>query len=354
MRHYRKTLRDRLRFRPVTEELEGRQVRSVFGANGFYTSQFGSSRLYARQAAYAEHKLHQYVSKLQRVELQSRATPAQFLALRDDAHAIAEEASSQPHVSASAAESALAVTIQLDRAPFEGWLGEPGWRVVRSNLEVSLTALGVDHAVIDKTLADMQSTARSAGVSYEDNVGLAIASDAYQDARLRVPSGYGSFPDAQTYYTQHLRGFFRGLATARLQSAANLNADVRAIELQSNATPAQAAVVSRDARILKNLGATVTETKNAALGDAFVATFSDGLPTATDQANLRATAGGNLRQSAGASQRAQLETLVADAPTLFEALGSSQANVRTLVAHVQTVVANGADAYLNPFKVVVR
>lgn len=324
---------------------------SLFGAGAYSTTQFGGSRYGAQLAAQAEHKLHQYVSKLQEVELESQATPAEFLALRDDARAITQVASANTRGSPAAARSALAVTIQLDNAPLDGWLGDPGWNVVQARVQANLTTLGIDPAMIDRTLADMKSAASSAGVRYGDYQSLIAASDSYQDARDRVPNGYGSFPDPQTYYTQHLRGFFRGLAAGRLDAVAKLDSDVRTFEAQANASSAETAVVNRDIKLLKNLGASVTNAQNAAFGDAIVAAFDNGSPTPADQASLHARANAIFGPTQSVATHAQVDRLIADTTTLYAALGASQANVSTFVEDVKSVVENGADASLNPFKV---
>jgi hypothetical protein len=333
--------RENRQFHPSLDNLEDRQLLSTIAT--------GQSS--AQLAQRAEHKLHQYVSKLQEIELESRATPAEFLALRDDARTISAEASTQPRNAPGAAQLALAITRELDRAPLEGWLGDPGWSAVHAAVQSDLQGLSVDQSTIDKTFADIQAVAISAGVTYGDYKSLTLALDSYQDARLSARNTYVSLPDPQTYYTQHLRGFFRGLAAGRNEAANTLQSDALGFTASSHANPAQVAVMNRDVKLLKNLTASSTSTAAAAFNSAYVAAFEQGAPSAETQAQLRATAQTAFGPSPTPAQVAAIDQLITDTPSLFEALNASQANVGTLVNDVQSVVDNGADAALNPFKI---
>ena len=71
---------------PTIELLEGRLLPSFFG---WYSASYNQV---SYQAAIVRHDYDQYVSELKRIELASQATPAEYLALRDDARAISLEA----------------------------------------------------------------------------------------------------------------------------------------------------------------------------------------------------------------------------------------------------------------------
>src|SRR5262245_47365323 len=103
----------------------------------------------------ARHKYHEYVSELQHVELGSRATAADEMALRDAARSISAAAAGASLAPAAAQSKALAATLQLDHAPLDGPLGAPGWAAVRARLAADLDGTGVPPDLIDAAIAAM-------------------------------------------------------------------------------------------------------------------------------------------------------------------------------------------------------
>lgn len=343
----------RRRCAPSIEGLEHRQLLST------------ASSSQAARVAITRHDYDQYVRDLKDVELHSQATPAQYLALRDDARSIALAASAAAGDRNGADARAVAVSLQLDRSLLAGSLGPSGWSEVESRLTTNLDALGVPRPLIDKTIADVHATAASAGVSAANYQTLVTDMDRYADARSNLSayshsttntghyssasSGYSGFaphfPDPQVYYTQHLRGFFRGWAEQKVNDQAKLRADLTAA--------GGGAVLHRDTQALVSLGAAVPSETNGRLLDAYSAAFGQGAPTATVVSSLGANLTSVLGIAATPSRAAKVATLAADAPAFYLASGSSPANVATLVGDVRAVVDDGGDSSLNPFKITI-
>jgi hypothetical protein len=295
------------------------------------------------------HKYHQFVSELQRIELKSQATPDQSVALSDAARTLSSEAaaSGTPAIK----EKAVKATLQLDQAPLYGWLGESGWADVRARLATNLATLQVPSSAIDQAIAAMQSVARSAGVTYSDYESLTAKEKSYERARSSVRISTSHFPDPETYYTQHLRGFFRGGAVSKKEAQATLDANLRAIERDANDSSAQPGVLHRDVHLLQQVGAAVTSQAFAEFTSAFVAAFDNGAPNAAEQqalgAEFRTILGPNaLPTTLGAADR-----LVSDSPAFFLAAASSQTNVRTVTTDVVALVAAGGGAAPNAYKI---
>ena len=86
-----------------------------------------------------------------------------------------------------------------------------------------LSGLNVPQSLIDQTVTDMRTLAVSAGVGPD---GFATFTDDFTTLRngeQTLPSGSGyHFEDPSLYYTQHLRGFFRGWGVQKLQAEATL------------------------------------------------------------------------------------------------------------------------------------
>jgi hypothetical protein len=305
----------------------------------------------AYRVAQVQHKYHQYVSDLQRVELGSHATPAESLALRDAARSIGVAAATADLPPQVARARALAVTLQLDRAPLLGWLGDRGWEDMRARLTADLDALGVPPQVADQAIAAMQAVARSAGVTADEYRDLIAKEDSYRDGRDALPSGAADLPDPNVYYTQHLRGFFRGGEAQRRADLAKLDTDIRSIGATAGDTPAEASVLRRDTRLLERIGASVTSQADVGLGDAFVAAFALGAPSGQDLTDLE----GTIRSIVGAGGIAitlgAVDRLVGDADAFFRATGSSRDGVRILTDDVRSVVEDGGGSPPNPFKV---
>jgi hypothetical protein len=297
----------------------------------------------------AWHKFHQYVSDLQRIELKSHATPQESIALSDAARTLGAEASAQgtPAVQAKAVEA----TLQLDQAPLYGWLGEAGWADVRARLTANLAPLRVPSSAIDQAIAAMQAVAKSAGVSYSDYRDLTTKEASYSRARSSARDSLDHFPDPETYYSQDLRGFFRGGAVSKGKAQSTLDADLKAIERQAGDSSAQTGVLRRDVHLLEKVGATVTSQSFAQFADTFESAFDDGVPDAPAQqalgAQFRIILGANaLRPALDAADR-----LVADTPAFFEAAASSQANVGTITTDVVAIVSFGGGNAPNAYKI---
>ncbi len=130
------------------------------------------------------------------IELQSAATPAQYLALRDDSRAITLAASSATGLSPKTASNrSLAVSVQIDRSLLYGSFSDQAWAQEKTRLEQNLAGTNVPQSLIDRTIADERATANSTGVTSDE---YQTFNDDYnrtrQDAK-RVPAGYGHFPD---------------------------------------------------------------------------------------------------------------------------------------------------------------
>jgi hypothetical protein len=322
---------------PAVDALEDRCLLSAIAQNQ-------SSRV-----ARAWHKYHQFVSELQRIELKSQATPDQSVALSDAARSLSSEASASgtPAIKKKAVEA----TLQLDQAPLYGWLGESGWAEVRARLTANLAPLQIPSSAIDQAIAAMQSVARSARVTYSDFQSLTAKESLYERARSSVGISTSHFPDPETYYSQHLRGFFRGGAGSQKNTQAALDTNLRAIERDANDSSAQTDVLRRDVHLLQQVGAAVTSQAFAQFVNAFVAAFDHGPPNAAEQqalgAEFRAILGANaLPSTLGAAAR-----LVSDSPPFFQAAASSQANVRTITTDLVALVAVGGGAAPNAFKI---
>ena len=257
------------RFGPSFENLETRRLPSFFGSFGY-----SSNQVYY-QAQVVRHEYDTYVSALKQLELQSRATPAEFLALRNDARAISAAASPQGLSPAAVQYKAVEVSLQLDRSPLYGWLDDAGWTDMSTRLTANLSGLNVPQSIISQTVADMRTLAVSAGV---DPFGFDTFTNDFTTLRngeQTLPSGYGyHFEDPSLYYTQHLRGFFRNWGVQKVESQAKLQKDLHTIQAESQSGPTGAAVVGRDVRILQGLGSAVPSTVNQELGSTYVAAFA--------------------------------------------------------------------------------
>jgi hypothetical protein len=337
------------RFGPIVEALETRRLLSFFSPYGY-----SSNQLYY-QASVVRHEYDQYVSELKRLELQSQATPAEYLALRNDARAISTEASPSGLSAAAVQYKAVEVSLQLDRAPLNGWLDDAGWAEMSTQLTVDLSGLNIPQPLIDQTVSDMRALAVSAGV---DPFGYATFTndfDTLREGEQTLPSNpYGQFEDPSLYYTQHLRGFFRGWEAQRIQAEAKLQKDLHTIEAQTPSGPAGAAVLQRDVQILKGLGAAVPSTTNQQFGSTYVAAFDQGAPGAQALPQLTSSLVTILGPAATASRIASVDRLVADAPAFYQAAGESAANVQTIVTDVGALVNAGGGESLNPFKISIQ
>lgn len=296
--------------------------------------------------AYVSYAFNTFVAQLRSIELHSRATPDQFRALRDDVRSISSSATLGGLSLQDAQAKAVAATIQIDRAPLDGWLNDAGWSQISGRLTANLQALGVPQPLIAKTLNDSKAIAASVGLSAD---GFASFNkhwnQLHQDLQYYNTSTH--FADPALYYTQHLRGFFRGWAIQRSADGAKLTADARTL-----AGPGGSVVIARDTKLLESLGAQVPSASNAALHDAFVTAFASGAPTAAALDSLRMGINAALGSVVAARRESTVSRLLADAPSFFQAAGSTPANVRTIADDIQIVVDDGGgESGLNPFRI---
>jgi hypothetical protein len=328
---------------PVVEDLEGRRLPSAY---------YASSSSYAVNLV--RHEYHVFIGDLQRLELKSKATTAEALALRDDARAIAQDASTSGLNLQAAQTKALAVSLQLDRAPLDGGVSDQGWSVIAGRLAGNLSGLNVPQALVDRTTADMRAIADSAGVTAAATQRLDAEMQTLLDGEQWLGrNGYGAyrFPNPQLDYTQHLREFFRGAPGQKLAAEAKLNADLRQSETAAGDRPADAVVLHRDAILLEAVGATLTSDAGARFNGAYLAAFAQGAPSATALAQWPAQLRAALGPAATTATLANTDRLATDAPTFFRAVGSSVGNADRIVTDVEVLVAAGGGEPLDPFKV---
>ena len=197
----------------------------------------------------------------------------------------------------------------------------------------------------------MQAVAQSADVTYADYQSLTTKELSYDRARSSARNSTSHFPDPETYYSQHLRGFFRGATVSKSQAQATLNADLRAIEHQANDSSGQSGVLHRDVQLLQQVGAAITSEAFVQFTDSFVAAFDHGAPDAAAQQALGAEFQSILGPNAVQSTLNAANRLVADTPSFFTAAASSQANVRTITTDVVGLVAYGGGAAPNAYKI---
>jgi hypothetical protein len=342
--------RDRRR-RLSVEGLEGRRLPSVLAP---YSSSYYYNQAYY-QAQVVRHEYDQYVSELKRLELASQATPAEYLALRDDARAISAAASSGHLPGTTVQLKAVEASLILDRSPLYGWLENDGWTGMSTRLTSTLDVLNVPQTIIEQAITDMRSLAESAGVGPYDFATFTNDFDTLRNGEQTLPSGSGyHFEDPSLYYTQHLRGFFRGWGVQKLEAEAKLGKDLHAVQAQARTDPAGAAVLHRDVQVLKSLGAGVSSATMGPFNVTYVAAFAQGAPTAAVLAQLRSTLVGILGPAGTPDRIASVHRLVTDTPAFYQAAGASQAAIETIVTDVGTLVDAGGGETLNPFKITIQ
>jgi hypothetical protein len=361
MNRQRRRDRDRC-FAPTVEGLEVRKLPSLFApisSGGLFagSTAFGSysSQQLSAQAAVVRHEYDQYVGELKSLELKSQATPAEFLALRDDARAISAAASAANLPAATANTTAVDVSLQLDRAPLYGSAKDPGWALISSRVTTNLESLDVPQPLISQTLADMNTLATSANVSAAELQTFTNDFYALRAGEASLPSNpYYHFEDPGLFYSQHLRGFFRDWGKQKVAAEAKLNDDLRTMTSATPAGSAGVAVIHRDVRLLESLGAAVPSTTNQQLGDAYLAAFAAGVPTSQAVSELRSGLITILGSVATGPRIASIDRLAADAPAFAQAAGESASTIETIVTDVAAVVDAGGGETLNPFKITIR
>jgi hypothetical protein len=314
-----------------------------------------SSQQFNSRVAFVRHEYDQCVGELKSLELASQATPEELLALRDDARAISAAASSANLPDAAAQNTALDVSLQLDRSPLYGSARDSGWSVVASRLTANLDELGVPQPIIDQTLVDMKNLATSAGVSPAEFQTFTDDFNALRNAESSLPPNtYYHFEDPGLYDTQHLRVFFRGWGVQKVAAQAQIHRDVKAIQGENQAGAAGEAVLNRDAHLLEGLGAAVPSATNRQLDDAYAAAFGAGVPTPSVLSQLKSNLVTILGPAATPPRITAVDRLVADAPASARATGAPSSAVQTIVNDVGTLVDAGGGQTLNPFKVTIH
>ncbi len=335
--------------------LEFRSLLSVFAPFGSSVFGSSSSSQYSAQVALVRHEYDTYVGALRTLELKSQATPQEFQALRNDAREISAAASATKLPLEAARTEAVAVSLQLDRSPLYGWAGDSAWSQYSTRLEASLDSLGVDQSLIDKTLADTKAIAVSSGVSSSEFQTFTNAFSTLHAGEKSLPySPYYNFEDPELFFTQHLRGFFRGWGMQKVTAEAYVNDLLSTIKTANQLAPPQSAVLHRDVRLLENLGASLPSTSLDGLYSSYVAAYQGGVPTPAIQSQLRENLLAALGPSASAQPIGWVQRLVADAPSFYRAVGSSPSTVQNITDAVTVLVDAGAGESLNPFKVTIR
>ncbi len=342
--------RSRRRFPATVEPLEDRRLLSYYGSSSSYYNQV------SYQASIVRHEYDQFVSEVKRIELASQATPAEYLALRDDARAISNTATPAPGLSRQAVQyKAVETSLELDRAPLYGWLGDSGWTGINARLTSDLSGLNAPSTLISKTVSDMKIIANSANVGPFDYATVTNDFTSLRNAEQSLPSNSGyHFEDPGLFYTQHLRGFFRGWGVQKIQARGQLDRDLHAAKAQAGTDPAGSAVVSRDVQILQQIGAAIPSTTNETFGTTLVAAFAQGPPSPMAVAQLGTSLVTVLGPAATPSRVASVDRLANDAPALDQALGGSTSSIATIVADVAALVNAGSGESLNPFKINIR
>jgi hypothetical protein len=335
---------------PSVEGLESRHLPSFFAP---YSSSYYNQVYY--QASVVRHEYDTYVSELKRLELASQATPAEYLALRNDARAISAVASpgNLPHSDVQL--KTVAASLELDRSPLYGWLDDAGWTEESAKLTGDLGGLNVPQPLIDQTITDMKALAASAGVGAFDFATFTNDFTTLRNGEQTLPSGSGyHFEDPSLYYTQHLRGFFRGWGVQKLAAQGTLERDLRSVQADARTSPTGATLLNRDVQLLKGLGAAVPSTTMDQFNATYVAAFDQGTPTAAGLAQLQSSLISILGPTATANRVASVKRLVADAPAFYQAVGASETAVQTIVTDVGALVDAGGGEALNPFKITVQ
>ena len=88
------------------------------------------------------------------------------------------------------------------------------------------------------------------------------------DETLPGASTY-NYSDPQSYFAQHLLGFFRGGAVNRQADKAQLTVDIHALSVSNSVS-----VIGRDVQLLKSIGSAVTSSTFAQ----FLSTYESALP----------------------------------------------------------------------------
>ena len=187
-RHDRPSRHNRHRhFVPGVQALESRQLLTFIApwSTGSLWSGSSASQQSAARAAIVRHEYDTFVGVVKTLELQSRATPEEFRALRDDAREISIAASAANLPRAIARNKAVEVSLQLDRSPLYGWAEGSAWAEISTRLTTNLDSLDTPQPLIEKTLADEKAVAVSAGVDFNEFQAFSDAFSTLRAARRR-------------------------------------------------------------------------------------------------------------------------------------------------------------------------
>ena len=325
---------------PAFEALESRRLLTATVGNN-----------HAAVVNRARKEFHAFQAEVRVLQAPSRVTPAEFAALRDDARAIGAAAAPDPSLTTQAvAAKALVASIQLDRAPLEGWLGDPGWADVQARIDANLDGLNVPASLVGQTVVDMRTVAQASGASSAAFQTFTRNSESLQDAEARLGPGDPSFPDPGSYFTIHIRGYVHGWQAQVRGDQRRLAADLRVIRAGSHAAPADGAAQNRDVNLLKGIGGRVTGQANARFLDTYAASFAGGAADLGDADQLSRTWVAALG-STGSADLAAIDQLAADAPAFFRATGSSASHVNTIVSDLEALAVDGGGSTPDPFRV---
>ena len=325
------------RLHAVLERLESREQPAASGSTSLFVT-----------AAYG-----QFIDDLHTLETRSKATPTEYLALRDDARMISQAASAASlNLSTAQTKANLASTI-LDRSVLDGSLGPAGWADVQARLTTDLSGLGVSQPLINQTFADIQATASSSRVTAADYQQLSKDMSALSTSE-EIPGNlsYGDM-DPSLYLAQHLGGFFRGWAVQRTTDVATLKSDLKTIPSSVDASSADRAALQQEVQLLEKIGAKIPSASNAQLLSIYggISYDTTGQVVSASQVgeSIESTLGGSIKPAQGA----EIEKILTNAPKAYQAVGASPTNLATITNDVQAVVNDGVSSAPNPFKVVV-
>ncbi len=328
------------RFAPSAEGLEDRCLLSV----GSTTAANNQARV-----ARVRHEQKVFIGDLQNLEWRSHATQEEFLALRDDARAIGQAASSTTLPPAVAATKAAAASLELDRSTIDGFLDDSQWAAVQSRLEGNLDGLNVPQSLIDQTIADMKAIADSAGVTGAEYDKFEHDSDTFRQGNASLPSGYAHFDDPGLYFSQHLRGFVHGQKETRQAAIRSLNADLRAIA----ASPSDLETLRRDAGSLQTIEAGLTSDQVDSVEAALTTALADPSPSPAEIASLGATLDAIYGPGVSPTVSTASNRLLNDFANFAAALGGSADHVATVLNDVRAVVDAGGSVATNPFRITI-
>ena len=343
--------RDRQRrphqFAPSVEGLEGRQLPSLFGT---------SSNQIAYQASIVRHEYDQYVGELKRLELASQATPAEYLALRDDARAISAAASGA-NLSVSDARYKT-VAASLDPRPF------PPLRLGRRRR----LGRGVVPADDDpRWPPGPPAPHRPDGHRHARPRGLGRESARTGSPRSPTTSTPCATASNRSPRTRAITSRTRASTTPSTSAASSAAGASRRWRPRRSSSGTSPRSVDRPGpaprvrpcsigtpRLLEGLGAAVPSATKDQFNATYVSAFAQGRRRLRDSPSSGRISSASWARPAPRGRVASVGRLVADAPAFYVASGESESNIQTIVTDVGTLVDAGGGETLNPFKVTIQ